>query len=74
MILSAFRYSTLKPYRSNRVFINNLNLSIFQIRPMSSESGTRRPAPIFQPFNLALIQLGQIGSDKSGTQVLCIVL
>lgn len=26
---------------------------------------TRSPAPAFKPFNLALIQLGQIGADKA---------
>ena len=30
-------------------------------RPMSSA------APTFRPFNVALIQLGQVGPDKDGT-------
>ncbi|KAH9977263.1 carbon-nitrogen hydrolase [Lactifluus volemus] len=32
---------------------------------MSTSSNRIPPAPVFKPFNLALIQLGQIGADKA---------
>jgi omega-amidase len=32
---------------------------------MSTSSNRIPPAPVFKPFNLALIQLGQIGAEKA---------
>jgi hypothetical protein len=39
-------------------------------RPLSSRAFTMGAAPTFKPFTLALIQLGQIGADKSGRVIL----
>ena len=46
----------------SRSLFSSLSRTASLSRPMSSAS-----APAFKPFNLALIQLGQVGSDKDCT-------
>jgi len=56
---------------AQRQMLSRLSLSILTLtRPLISRRGavfmsTVPPAPAFKPFNLALIQLGQIGADKT---------
>ena len=40
-------------------------------RPVFTHSFTMAAAPTLKPFTLALIQLGQVGADKTGEQALC---
>lgn len=38
-------------------------------RPALTRPLTMSAAPEFKPFTLAMIQLGQVGKDKTGTRV-----
>ena len=49
-----------------RVRVTPMFLSSLSRRLPALSRRTMSPAPEFKPFNLALIQLGQVGADKTG--------